>query len=167
MPAWAWTLCEYILLQCWVIPAKDISSACNWFVYIYKNLFRNWFNDARASHWAQSKPCSLPCGLGGMIRLAPATMPDTCLREVHAVLTKISGAVHCWWGWGLLWFETVCTFDMILHFPSHQSVLWILRVCGLIIIVTTIIPFSLFCLQGDIRIFLSFLFFLWKKIVTF
>lgn len=40
-PAWAWTLCEYIILQCWVIPAKDISSACNWFVYIYKNLFRN------------------------------------------------------------------------------------------------------------------------------
>lgn len=28
-PAWAWTLCEYIILQCWVIPAKDISSACN------------------------------------------------------------------------------------------------------------------------------------------
>lgn len=100
-----------------------------------------------------------------------------CHGADHAVFTKVTGAFHCWWGWGLLWFlfqpdmyrmfETVCTFDVILHFQSHQSILWILCVCGLIIMVTTVIPFSPFCLQGNMPIFLSFLFclffFLWKE----
>lgn len=69
-------------------------------------------------------------------------------------------------------FETVCTFDVILHFQSHQSILWILLVCGLIIMVTTIIPFSPFCLQGNMPVFLisCFVFFSFEKkskIVTF
>lgn len=172
-PAWAWTLCEYIILQCWVIPAKDISSACNWFVYIYKSPFRNWSSDARASHWVPPEPFSLTRGLSGMAHTAPERIRDLAAgagravfpggpRRVTAVgevcfgscsarsVQNVQNSLH-------LWYDTA--------FPKPpQSSLWILCVCGLIIIVTTIIPFSLFCLQGNIpKFFLSPSFSLWRE----
>lgn len=61
-PARAWPLCEYMILQCWVIPAKDISSACNWFVHIYKHWSGNWSCDARALPWMQPEPVTLTGG---------------------------------------------------------------------------------------------------------
>lgn len=92
MPAWAWTLCEYFILQCWVIPAKDISSACNWFVYIYKNLIRNWSSDACALHRVQPEPCSLSWGLGGMMISSASGNPwPPCIRAGCAVFTKVTG----------------------------------------------------------------------------
>lgn len=154
-----------MILQCWVIPAKDISSACNWFVHIYKNLLGNWSNDARALHWVQPEPFSLTMGLvdwAGYFRIVLERMRgSSCLGAGGELSTKVTGTFLHWWGRSWLWFcvspvcteclKQVCTFDMILHFQSHQSILWILR-CVWLNRSNSSNTFSPFCLQGNIPI---------------
>lgn len=166
-PAWAWTLCEYVILWCWVIPAKDLFQVPVTDLYIFIEIYSEIGPVMHVLRTGCSQnPSASPVDLVGWFHVAPERICGLTALERAMLSLPRSRAFHYWWGWGLLWFlfppdmyrtfKTVCTFDMILHFQSHQSILWILCVCGLIIIVTTIIPFSPFCLQGKISIFLSF-----------
>lgn len=108
-------------------------------------LLGKWFCRAPERRW-----CSLGAGC--------ATRSVSLLVGLRFALVLVSARMY-------RMFKTVCTFDMILHFQSHQSILWVLCVCGSVIIVDNLF---LFCLQGNIPIFLScYFFFLWRKIVTF
>lgn len=69
------------------VPVTDL------YIFI-KNLFKNWSNDARASHWVQSEPCSLPCGVGGVIlRSTSDAAWCPCLSAGRAILTGSQGQV--------------------------------------------------------------------------
>lgn len=83
-----------------------------------------------------------------------------CVAEGRAVYQ--GHGRHIAGGWGSLWVKTVCTFDMTVHFPSHQFMLWILCV-WLNKHSNNNNTYSRFCLQGNIPIFLSFLCFPLEK----
>lgn len=109
--------------------------------------------------WCSPSPAASPVDLVADPRSASGELPaserpcrfDQDLRG-SSVLEGLRFALI--WNSLHLWHDTA--------FPSHQSILWILRVCGLIIIVPTIIPLSLFCLQGNTYLS-KFSFFLKKK----
>jgi hypothetical protein len=156
---------EYMILQCWVIPAKDISSACNWFVHIYKNPFGNLSNDARALHLVQPEPFSLiwTCELDTSTHAGE--VPGSCCSRAGRGDHRVTGRVIAA-GVRLLRLlfqpmPTECvqqSAPLIWYaFQKPPMHLWILCVCGLIIIVTVVIPFSSLCLQEHMP-FLSLFF---------
>lgn len=94
---------------------------------------------------------------------------SSCLGAGGELSTKVTGTFLHWWGRSWLWFcvspvcseclKQVCTFDMILHFQSHQSILWILM-CVWLNCSNSSNTFSPFCLQGNIPV--SVLGYFWK-----
>lgn len=102
----AWPLCEYTILQCWVTPAKDISSACNWFVHIYKHWSGNWSCDARALPWMQPEPVTLTGGrrsfcvvLGHLGVLAELSRSCSSASGLMFAVVLVSAWCVQYWKW--------------------------------------------------------------------